>query len=25
MLLDKDRQDYVVSCVNCIHSAPTKH
>jgi hypothetical protein len=21
MLLDKDRQDYVVSCVDCIHSA----
>lgn len=22
MLLDKDQQDYVISCVNCIHTAP---
>ena len=25
MLLDMDRQNYVVSCVDCIHSAPKKH
>lgn len=25
MLLDKEPQDYVVSCVDCIHSAPVKH
>jgi hypothetical protein len=25
MLLDKDQQDYVVSCVDCIHAAPAFH
>jgi len=25
MLLDKDQQDYVISCENCIHTATARH